>query len=270
MLTLNDGRQMPRLGLGTGQLNAATEATLELAFAAGYRLIDTASRYRNEELVGKAVRASGMPREALFITTKLWPDNFGYDAAMREFDASLGRLGLPSVDLYLIHWPAPWLDLYVETWRALIRLREEGRATSIGVSNFSAAHLQRLSDETGVVPAVNQVELHPRFQQSALRAFHAASGIATEAWSPLGRGSAAEDARLAAIAARHGKSAAQVVLRWHYQSGIVAIPKSANPERLRANIEIFDFELDAGDMAAIAALDNPDGRTGPDPEEFPR
>jgi 2,5-diketo-D-gluconate reductase A len=269
-LKLNDGHEIPRIGFGTGQLNDATNRALGEAIGAGYRLIDTAARYRNEERVGATVRAAAVPRETLFITTKIWPDSFGFDRMLKAFDASLARLRLDSVDFYLLHWPAPWLNLYVESWRALIRLREEGRVKSIGVANFDAEQIQRLADETGIPPAVNQVELHPHFQQAALRTFHAQHGIATGAWSPLGQGRILGDRTLAALAKKYGKTPAQIVLRWHYQNGVVAIPKSADPERIRSNIDIFDFELGADDMAAIGALDNADGRIGADPDSFPR
>lgn len=267
-LKLNDGHEMPLLGFGTGQLNELTNDAVGEAIAAGYRLIDTATRYNNEARVGEAVRASGVPREALFITTKVWPDRF--DGVPADFDESLARLRLDSVDLYLLHWPAPWQDNYVAAWRDLIRLRDEGRARSIGVANFNARQIQRLADETGVSPAVNQVEMHPHFQQSALRAFHAAHGVVTQAWSPLGAGRILDDPSLAAIAGRHGKTPAQIILRWLYDNGVVAIPKSANPKRIRANLDIFGFELSKGDLGSIAALDTPDGRIGADPEAFPR
>lgn len=269
-LKLNDGYEMPRLGFGTGQLNEATDRALGGAIAAGYRLIDTASRYRNEERVGATVRSAAVPREALFVVTKVWPDSFGYDKTLRSFEASAARLRLGPVDLCLLHWPAPWLDLYVESWRALIRLRDEGRVLSIGVANFSAEQIQRLADETGAVPAVNQVELHPHFQQAPLRAFHAQHGIATQAWSPLGQGRILSDPAITAIAARQGTAPAQIILRWHYQSGVAALPKSANPDRIRANIDIFGFELSPEDMAALAALDSEDGRIGAHPDSFPR
>ena len=265
-LPLNDGHRMPQLGLGV--LQAPAEATAEVvrtALAAGYRSIDTASAYRNEAGVGDGVRTGGVPRGELFVTTKLWNDAQGYDSALRAFDESLARLGMDYVDLYLIHWPAPQRGLYLDSWRALIRLREEGRARSIGVSNFMPEHVRRLVAETGVTPAVNQVELHPRFQQSDLRAFDAGQGIVTQAWSPLGRGKMLSDPVIARVAAKHGKSPAQAIIRWHIESGLVVIPKSVTPERIVENFEVFDFALDASDMAAIGKLDDSAGRIGPDP-----
>ena len=268
-VTLNDGRLIPQLGFGVWKLADETApALVGIALEAGYRSIDTAAAYGNEAGVGRAIAASGLAREDLFVTTKLWNDSHGYDAALRAFDASLGRLGLDEVDLYLVHWPVPRQDATVDTWKALMRLREEGRARSIGVSNFTAAQLARLIDETGSTPSVNQIELHPGFQQSALRAFHAETGIVTEAWSPLGQGGALGHPVIAAIAAKHGRSPAQVVLRWHLDLGHVAIPKSATPDRIRENADVFGFHLDPDDHARIASLDAPDGRIGPDPETF--
>lgn len=268
-VTLNDGRLIPQLGFGVWKLADETApALVGIALEAGYRSIDTAAAYGNEAGVGRAIAASGLAREDLFVTTKLWNDSHGYDAALRAFDASLRRLGLDEVDLYLVHWPVPRQDATVDTWKALMRLREEGRARSIGVSNFTAAQLARLIDETGSTPSVNQIELHPGFQQSALRAFHAETGIVTEAWSPLGQGGALGHPVIAAIAAKHGRSPAQVVLRWHLDLGHVAIPKSATPDRIRENADVFGFHLDADDHARIAGLDAPDGRIGPDPETF--
>ncbi len=269
-IKLNDGHEMPRLGFGVWLISDAdTPRAVKTAIDAGYRLIDTAAAYDNEAGTGKAVREASVPPEDLFVTTKLWNDNHGFDNALRAFDTSMKLLGLASIELYLIHWPVPRQDRYVDTWRALIRLREEGRVQSIGVSNFNAEQIQRLADETGVVPAVNQVELHPFFQQTALRSFHAQNGIVTEAWSPLGRAKILGDRTLGAIAQKHGKTPAQIVLRWHLDSGIVAIPKSSNPDRIRANIDILGFELDADDMAKIAALDDANGRVGPNPATFP-
>ncbi|MEH3147529.1 MAG: aldo/keto reductase [Methylobacterium frigidaeris] len=268
-LTLNDGASIPRLGFGVWRVeDAQAPEIVGTALAAGYRSVDTAAAYGNEAGVGRAIRESGLSRDEVFVTTKLWNDRHGTDAALRAFDESLARLGLDHVDLYLVHWPVPGRNAYVETWRALIRLRDEGRARSIGVSNFTVAHLTRIIAETGITPAVNQIELHPRFQQPALRRFHAEAGIATEAWSPLGRGALLDDPAIAAIARKHGRTPAQVVLRWHLDIGNVAIPKSANPVRIRENADVFGFALDRQDLAALTALDRPDGRIGPDPETF--
>jgi 2,5-diketo-D-gluconate reductase A len=269
-ITLNDGHDMPRQGFGVWQIaNTETAQAVREAIGAGYRLIDTAAVYGNEAGVGRAISQAIVPREALFITTKLWNDSQGFDATLRAFDHSMKLLGLEKLDLYLIHWPAPRLDAYAESWRALIRLREEGRVVSIGVSNFNAAQIQRLADETGILPAVNQIELHPFFQQTALRAFHGQHGIVTQGWSPLGKGRILEDRTLRAIAAKHGKTPAQIILRWHLENGIVAIPKSVTPARIRANFDIGGFELGAEDTARIASLDTPGGRVGPDPAHFP-
>ncbi|KAB1074661.1 aldo/keto reductase [Methylobacterium planeticum] len=268
-LTLNDGRPMPQLGLGVYQLEEArTPDIVGRAIAAGYRAIDTAAIYGNEAGVGRAIREAGIPRDDLFVTTKLWNDDQGLDGTRRAFDASLTRLGLDRVDLYLIHWPCPDRGLFVETWKELIRFREEGRASSIGVSNFTPAHLQRLISETGVVPVVNQIELHPHFQQAALRDAHARHGIVTESWSPLGQGRELADPVLAGIARAHGRSPAQVALRWHVQNGFVAIPKTATPARIAENVALFDFTLSPDEMARIATLDRPDARLGPDPDSF--
>jgi 2,5-diketo-D-gluconate reductase A len=269
-LKLNDGHEMPSLGFGVWLISPGdTDEAVRGAIQAGYRLIDTAASYGNEDGVGIAVRGAGVPREELFVTTKLDNGSHGYDAALRAFDASMARLRLDVLDLYLIHWPIPRLNRYVETWRAFTRLREEGRVRSIGVSNFKAEHLQRLADETGVVPAVNQVELHPFFQQSALRSFHAGHGIVTEAWAPLGKARILSDDTLEQIARKHSASPAQIVLRWHLDNGIVAIPKTASPARMRENLDILRIRLDAGDMAKIAALDSQEGRIGEHPDSFP-
>jgi 2,5-diketo-D-gluconate reductase A len=268
MHRLNDGRSIPQLGLGVWQIpDAETAEVVRAALGLGYRSIDTAAVYQNERGVGEGVRAAGLPREQLFITTKLWNSRQGYDETLAAFDKSLARLGLDYVDLYLIHWPLPSIDKYVATWRAFIRLREEGRAKSIGVSNFQPAHVQRLIDETGVAPALNQVELHPLFQQRAVREYDRTHGVATESWSPLGQGRLADNEVLRAIAAAHGKTLAQVVLRWHLQSDLVVIPKSVSPARLRENIDVFDFSLTPEEMRRIAALDS-GGRIGPDPDEY--
>jgi 2,5-diketo-D-gluconate reductase A len=260
---------MPQLGFGVFQVppNEVIEP-VATALAAGYRLIDTAAAYQNEEGVGKAIADSGIPRDELFITTKLWNADHGRDKALRAFDQSLDRLGLDAIDLYLIHWPVPSKDLYVETWQAISEIYSEGRARAIGVSNFTERHLNRLFSETDVVPSVNQVELHPRFPQDELRAFSDQHGIITEAWSPIGQGQGLlEDPTITDIAERSGHTPAQVVLRWHIQRDTVVIPKSVTPERIRSNIEVFDFELDQADMAALSALAT-GKRIGPDPEKF--
>jgi 2,5-diketo-D-gluconate reductase A len=267
-IELTGGVGIPQLGFGVFQVPPDdTERAVSLALEAGYRHIDTAAAYRNEAGVGKAIRASGLPREEIFVTTKLWNDQQGHDKAVQAFAASLERLGLDAVDLYLIHWPLPMADKYVETWQALVELQADGRSRAIGVSNFVEAHLQRVIDETGVTPAINQVELHPYLQQASLREFHAKHGIVTEAWSPLAQGALLDDPVVVKIADAHGKTPAQVVLRWHVQIGNVVIPKSVTPERIRANIEVFDFELGDDELAAIEGLDR-GHRTGPDPETF--
>ncbi|GLW71639.1 oxidoreductase [Kitasatospora phosalacinea] len=267
-VTLNNGVEMPQLGFGVFQVpDEETTAAVAAALEAGYRSVDTAAVYGNERGVGKALAASGLPREELFVTTKLWNADQGHDATLRAFDASLDKLGLEYVDLYLIHWPTPARDLYAESWRAIERLAAEGRIRAAGVSNFQPAHLTRLIEAGGLVPAVNQVELHPGLQQAELRAFHAAHGIVTEAWSPLAQGAVLDDPAVTAIAARTGKSPAQVVLRWHLQLGNVVIPKSVTPARIRQNLDVFDFALTEDDLAAIAASDR-GLRTGPDPDAF--
>jgi 2,5-diketo-D-gluconate reductase A len=270
-VTLNDGTQMPQLGFGVFQVpNEETAAAVSAAFEAGYRAIDTAAMYRNEEGVAKAIADSGIPRDELFITTKLNNDGHGYDDAMRAFEASRTRLGLDYVDLYLIHWPLPAQDRYVDTWRAFEKLRSNGLARSIGVSNFQPAHLQRLLDETDVVPALNQIELHPYLTQEALRAFDAEHGIATEAWSPIAKGGELlSDPAITSLAEKYGKTPAQIVIRWHLQLGNVVIPKSVTPARIKENIDVFDFELADDDVTSISEL-NRDERTGPDPDMFNR
>lgn len=268
-IRLNDGNAMPQFGYGVWRVtNEEASTAVGEAIKAGYRSIDTAAIYGNEEGVGEAIRSAGVARDELFITTKVWNNNHGYDNTLRAFDESLGRLRLDSVDLYLIHWPVAGSDAYRDTWRALIKLKQDGRAKSIGVSNFMAEHLQRLTDETGVTPAVNQIELHPRFQQTELRAFHAANGIATESWSPLGQGSLVNDETLAGIGRKYGKTPAQVILRWHLDNGLIVIPKSVTPSRIGENIDVFDFKLDADDMRVIEGLDDRSGRVGPDPAVF--
>ncbi|MCX2184152.1 aldo/keto reductase [Streptomyces sp. SKN60] len=265
---LNNGVEIPQLGFGVFQVaDEATTAAVTSALEAGYRSIDTAAIYGNEAGVGRALGASGLAREELFVTTKLWNADQGYDATLRAFDASLAKLGLDYVDLYLIHWPAPARDLYRDSWRALERLAEEGRIRAAGVSNFQPAHLRRLTEGSALTPAVNQIELHPALQQSELRAFHGEHGIATEAWSPLAQGAVLDDPAITAIAAAHGKSPAQVVIRWHLQLGNVVIPKSVTPARIRANFDVFDFVLSDEEMASIAGLDR-GLRTGPHPDEL--
>ncbi|WP_393916638.1 aldo/keto reductase [Halostreptopolyspora alba] len=258
---------MPQVGFGVFQVpDAETDAVVATALEAGYRSIDTAALYKNEEGTGRAIAASGLSREDLFVTTKLWNTDQGYDAALRAFDTSLAKLGLDYVDLYLIHWPVPAQNAYVDTWRAFERIHSEGRAKAIGVSNFQPSQLQRLMDETDTVPAVNQVELHPRLQQATLREFHAANGIVTEAWSPLGKGKwLLEDPTLVRIAERHGVSPARVALRWSVQLGNVVIPKSATPSRIRDNLDLFGFELDSEDMSALESMDTGE-RVGPAPD----
>jgi diketogulonate reductase-like aldo/keto reductase len=265
---LNNGVEIPQLGFGVFQVpDDQTTAAVANALEAGYRSIDTAAIYGNESGVGRALAASGLPREELFITSKLWNADQGYDATLRAFDASLAKLGLDHLDLYLIHWPTPARDLYPDSWRAIERLADEGRIRAAGVSNFQPAHLRRLLDNSALVPAVNQIELHPGLQQAELRAFHARHGIATEAWSPLAQGAVLDDPAITAVADRTGKTPAQVVLRWHLQLGNIVIPKSVTPARIRQNLDVFDFRLTDEDMTAIAATDR-DLRTGPHPDQF--
>jgi 2,5-diketo-D-gluconate reductase A len=267
-LTLHDGVEIPQLGFGVFQVPPEdTQRVVEEALAAGYRHIDTAAAYRNEKGVGAGIAASGIPREEVFVTTKLWNEQQGFDSTLATFEKSLGRLGMEYVDLYLIHWPVPTEDRFVETWKAFERISEQGGARTIGVSNFRIDDLERLERETDTVPTVNQVELHPRFQQPELRAWHEEHGVATEAWSPLGQGALLGEPEIVEIAERHGRSPAQTILRWHLQLGNVVIPKSVTPERIRENIDVFDFELGEAEMAAIGELDT-GRRFGPDPATF--
>ncbi|TDC70834.1 aldo/keto reductase [Streptomyces hainanensis] len=271
-VTLANGVRMPQLGFGVWQVpDDQAETAVAHALAAGYRSIDTAAIYRNEQGTGRTLAASGVPRDEVFVTTKLWnsaSETWTRDAVLREFDASLDRLGLDQVDLYLIHWPRPMRDDYVTIVRAFADIAASGRARAVGTSNFHPPHLRRVVAETGVVPAVNQIELHPYLQQSELRALHTELGIATEAWSPLGQGKGLlDDATLGRIAAKHGRTPAQAVLRWHLQVGNVVIPKSVTPSRIAENIDVFDFALDADDLAAIAALDR-GTRFGGNPDTF--
>jgi 2,5-diketo-D-gluconate reductase A len=271
MVTLNNGVEMPQLGFGVflvppDEVVEPVRAALDV----GYRMIDTATLYGNEEGVGRAIRDSGVAGNDIFVTTKVWNSDQGYDSTLRAFDESMRLLGLDVLDLYLIHWPMPAKDLYRDTWRALEKLYADGRVRAIGVSNFTVAHLTRLLQDAQVVPAVNQVELHPGFTQDELRAFHQQHGIVTESWSPLGRsnGLLEEDAVMT-IAATHRRSPAQVVLRWHLQLGCVVIPKSTHAERIRDNFDVFDFALTDDEMAMLSAWTAP-GRVGPDPDTFNR
>jgi 2,5-diketo-D-gluconate reductase A len=266
LVALADGRRIPQLGFGTYKVPAPATAELVAgALALGYRHVDTAALYGNEREVGEGLRHSGLDRDEVFVTTKVWNDDQGFDETLRAFEASAGRLGMDEVDLYLIHWPIPSADRYVDTWRALIRLHEDGRARSIGVSNFHPAHIQRLLDETGVAPVIDQIELHPRLPQREVTAWNTAHGIVTEAWAPLARGNLLADPALVRIAERHGATPAQVVIRWHLDRGIVVFPKSTSLERLRENGGALDLVLDDADRAAIAALDTGE-RTGRDPD----
>jgi diketogulonate reductase-like aldo/keto reductase len=269
-IPLQPNERIPQLGFGVFQVPPReTEVAVAQALAAGYRHIDTAAAYRNEGAAGEAVHASGIDREQIFLTTKCWNDDQGYQRAKRACKASLERLELSYLDLYLIHWPVPAHDLYVETWKAFIELQQEGLVRSIGVSNFQPEHLERIIRETGVTPAINQVELHPYFQQAGLRREHERLGILTEAWSPLGQGLELQDPVIVQIAQAHGKTAAQVIIRWHLQIANVVIPKSVTPARIRENFEVFGFELSEAEMDAIAALDA-GTRIGPNPDTFVR
>ncbi|WP_372791044.1 aldo/keto reductase [Paraconexibacter sp.] len=269
-IPLRDDVAIPQFGLGVWEIPAGdTTEVVTRALQGGYRHIDTAKVYGNEAQVGAAFRASGLERDEVFITTKCWNDDQGFDKTKRALKDSLGRLELPYVDLYLIHWPAPSQDRYVDTWKAFIELQQEGLTRSIGVSNFQPDHLHRLIEETGVTPAINQIELHPRLQQAGLRREHEDLGIITEAWSPLGKGRSFQDETIQAIAQDHRKTPAQVILRWHVQLGNVVFPRSVRPERLEENIDVFDFHLSEREMDAIAALDAGE-RTGPDPDVFVR
>lgn len=266
-ITLNDGKTIPQVGLGVWQTpNEDAAPAVKAALEAGYRHIDTAAVYENEEGVGEGIRGSGIPRREVFLTTKLWNNDQGYDQALKAFDASLKRLGTDYVDLYLIHWPSAHRGLFVETWKALVKLREEGRAKSIGVSNFYPDHIDRIVAETGVVPAINQIELHPDFQQRESRAFHEKHQIATQSWSPLGQGKLLNHPEIGKMAERLGRTPAQVIIRWHIDTGLVVIPKSVTPSRIVENFKVFDFKLAAEDLDVIGKLDNADARIGPDPK----
>ncbi|RJE79294.1 aldo/keto reductase [Paracoccus sp. JM45] len=268
IMTLNDGHKMPQLGTGIWQIaDEDTPKVIEQALKTGYRLIDGAAAYKNERGMGEGIRNSGVPRDQIFVTSKLWNDSHGHDNVMRAFDETMARTGLEKLDLYLMHWPLPKLDKYVETWKAMIKLRDEGRVTSIGVANFHEDHLRRLIDETGVAPAVNQIELHPSLPQVELREVNKTLGIATQSWTPLGRGDSFDNPQVKDIADRLGRSPAQVILRWHIQHGLSVIPKSEHPDRLMQNFDILTFELTPADMKALDALGR-DHRTGPNPDDF--
>ncbi|KUI32175.1 oxidoreductase [Mycobacterium sp. IS-1742] len=268
LIRLNDGNSIPQVGLGVWQTPPEdTERAVAAALAAGYRHVDTAAAYGNEKQTGRAIAQSGLDRTQVYLVTKLWNSEQGYDATLSAFDASADRLGVDYLDLYLIHWPVPERNLFVETFTAFARLREDGRIRSIGVSNFEPEHLRVLVDATGIVPAVNQIELHPLLPQRDLREMHAQLGIATEAWSPLGQGSLLTHPTVTAVAESHGKTAAQALIRWHIQLGNIVIPKSVNPQRIESNFDVFDFELSEQDMASISSLED-GSRLGPDPRTF--
>ncbi|OBF50210.1 aldo/keto reductase [Mycolicibacterium monacense] len=268
LVALNDGNSIPQVGLGVWQTPPEdTERAVAAALAAGYRHVDTAAAYGNEEQTGRAIAQSGLDRSQVYLVTKLWNSEQGYDATLAAFEASVDRLGVDYLDLYLIHWPVPEKNLFVDTFKAFARLREDGRIRSIGVSNFEPEHLRVLIDSTGIVPAVNQIELHPLLPQRELRELHAQLGIATEAWSPLGQGSLLAHPTVTGVAESHGKTAAQALIRWHMQLGNIVIPKSVNPQRIESNFDVFDFELSEQDMASISSLED-GSRLGPDPKTF--
>ena len=267
-VTLKDGSEIPQLGFGCWQIPPEdTAGVVSEAIAAGYRSIDTAQAYGNEPGVGAAIRDAEVARADLFITSKLRNSNQERDLALKSFDETMAKLGIEQLDLFLIHWPVPSRDKYVEAWKVLVELKQQGRIRSIGVSNFNQDHLERIIGETGEVPVVNQIELHPRFQQRDKRAFHAAHDIKIESWSPLGSGRLIGDETIAEIAHKHGKSPAQVILRWHLEEGLIVIPKSVTPSRIRQNLQVFDFSLDEEDRLRIEGMDDPQGgRIGSNPE----
>lgn len=265
-IKLNDGNSIPQLGYGVWQVpNAEASTAVNCAIKLGYRSIDTAMIYRNEEGVAEGIKKSEVPRSELFITTKVWNEDQGYDETLKAFEVSLKKLDLKYIDLYLIHWPSPKRNKFVQSWKALEKLKADGLVKSIGVSNFCIEHFERLANETGTVPALNQIELHPLFQQKELRAFHDKHKIITEAWSPLGQAKILENEIIGKLAQQYQKSPAQIILRWHMQSNIVAIPKSATPSRIEENIKIFDFELSTEDMTKLSHIDSANGRIGPNP-----
>lgn len=268
-IALNDGYDIPQLGFGVWQVDDdKVGEPVRTALGAGYRHIDTAQGYDNESGVGRAIARSGVDRDTLFVTSKLRTRDQGYDNALRSFMGSLDRLELDYLDLFLIHWPVPQYDKYADTWRAFVQLQRDGRIRSIGVSNFLPEHIARIIDKTGVVPAVNQVETHPYYQQRDIKDFHAKHRIALESYSPLGSGAVLDDKTIGEIAGKHGKSPAQAIIRWHLQEGLIAIPKSVHADRIKTNLEVFDFELDADDMRRIAELDRPDGKKLTPPEKM--
>jgi len=267
-VALNDGTTIPQIGFGLWQVppSEAEVATAE-ALRVGYRHLDSAAVYANEAEAGAALAKSGLAREDVYVTTKLWNPDHGYDEAMRAFDTSMTKMGFEQLDLYLIHWQCKQHGKFIDTWRALIDLQKSGRVKSIGVSNFKEPALRQLIDATGVIPVLNQIELHPWLPQLDMRAVHAEYGIATESWSPLASGQLIDDPTLTVIAAKHGKSTAQVIIRWHLQQGLIVLPKSVTPARIAENIDVFGFQLDDEDMATIAGMEN-GHRTGPDPDDF--
>ncbi|MFL0690956.1 MAG: aldo/keto reductase [Agrobacterium tumefaciens] len=266
-IALNDGARIPQVGLGVWQTpNDEAAPAVKAALSAGYRHVDTAAVYENEEGVGEGIRQSGIDRSEIYLTTKLWNTEQGYEQTLKAFDASLKRLGTDYVDLYLIHWPSAHRGLFVDTWKAFVKLKEEGRAKSIGVSNFYPEHIEKIIAETGVTPVINQIELHPDFQQRKARAFHEKHGIATQSWSPLGQGKLLGHPAIADIAAKLGRTPAQVIIRWHIDNGLVVIPKSVTPSRISENFKVFDFKLSAEDLDTLNGLDDAGARIGPDPK----
>lgn len=265
-IKLNDHTTIPQIGFGLYLVeDQNTNSSVQEAFKAGYRSIDSAQIYQNEAGLGRAIKEGGIKRDELYITTKIWNSEQGYDSTLKSFDVSMNKLGLEKLDLLLIHWPSAHRGLFVDTWKAMIQLQRNGRVKSIGVSNFAIEHLTKILDATSVVPVINQIELHPHFQQNELRAFHDKHNIKTESWSPLGQGKVIADPMIKKIAEKYGKTPAQIILRWHMDNGLIAIPKSVTPSRIQENIQIFDFKLDGDDLAAIARLDDKKGRIGPDP-----
>ena len=268
-LRLRDGNTIPQIGLGLWQVDSGlTARVVSEGIKAGYRLIDTAEGYSNEEGVGQAISEAEVPRSELFITSKLRNGGHARDLALKSFDETMTKLGIKQLDLFLIHWPIPSRGQYVEAWKTLVELKQQGRIRSIGVSNFNQDHLERIISETGETPVINQIELHPGFQQRDKRDFHTQHDIKIESWSPLGSGRALDDATLGEIAKKHGRSVAQIIIRWHLQEGLIVIPKSTHKDRIHQNLAVFDFELDAADLDRVRGLDKPSsGRIGSDPSK---